>query len=129
MFEINMTISERLRNARDLKPFIDSLEIELVQVREQFKAQPALLATQETEILTAIREITVKRQYMADLINQLSDKRQRDVLTAQYIKGIKNKDLSNFLGLKDKEVSSIRQKAIKKLEKLLIKIEQQQAQI
>lgn len=129
MFEINMTISERLRNARDLKPFIDSLEIELVQVREQFKAQPALLATQETEILTAIREITVKRQYMADLINQLSDKRQRDVLTAQYIKGIKTKDLSNFLGLKDKEVSSIRQKAIKKLEKLLIKIEQQQAQI
>lgn len=127
MFEINMTINEQLRNARDLKPFIDSLEVELVQVREQFKAQPALLATKETEILTAIREITARRQYMSDLINQLSDKRQRDLLTAQYIKGIKIKDLSNFLGLKDKEVSSIRQKAIKNLKKLLIKIEQPQA--
>lgn len=116
MFEINMTINERLRNARDLKPFIDNLEIELVQVREQFKAQPALLTTKETEILTAIREITARRQYMLDLINQLSDKRQRNLLTAQYIKGIKTKDLSNFLGLKDKEVSSIRQKAIKSLE-------------
>ena len=79
MFEINMTINERLRNARDLKPFIDNLEIELVQVREQFKAQPALLTTKETEILTAIREITARRQYMLDLINQLSDKRQRNL--------------------------------------------------
>ncbi|MFU2163679.1 sigma-70 family RNA polymerase sigma factor [Streptococcus pluranimalium] len=123
MFEINMTINEQLRNARDLKPFIESLEIELVQVREQFKSQPALLEPQETEILTAIREITARRQYMADLINQLSDKRQRDVLTAQYIKGIKTKNLANFLGLKGKEVQSIQRKAIKNLEQLQNQLE------
>ncbi|WP_438831484.1 sigma-70 family RNA polymerase sigma factor [Streptococcus pluranimalium] len=124
MFEINMTINEQLRNARDLKPFIESLEIELIQVREQFKSQPALLEPQETEILTAIREITARRQYMADLINQLSDKRQRDVLTAQYIKGIKTKNLANFLGLKDKEIQSIKRKAIKNLEQLQKQLEQ-----
>lgn len=123
MFEINMTINEQLRNARDLKPFIESLEIELIQVREQFKSQPALLEPQETEILTAIREITARRQYMADLINQLSDKRQRDVLTAQYIKGIKTKNLANFLGLKGKEVQSIQRKAIKNLEQLQKQLE------
>ncbi|HEM3428040.1 TPA: sigma-70 family RNA polymerase sigma factor [Streptococcus suis] len=125
MFEINMTINEQLRNARDLKPFIESLEVELVQVREQFKSQPALLAPQETEILTAIREITARRQYMADLINQLSDEKQRKILTLQYIEGVKTKHLVEASGLKDnREVSSIRQKAIKNLEKLLIKIEQ-----
>ncbi|WP_438838233.1 sigma-70 family RNA polymerase sigma factor [Streptococcus pluranimalium] len=124
MFEINMTINEQLRNARDLKPFIESLEIELIQVREQFKSQPALLEPQKTEILTAIREITARRQYMADLINQLSDKRQRDVLTAQYIKGIKTKNLANFLGLKDKEIQSIKRKAIKNLEQLQKQLEQ-----
>ncbi len=124
MFEINMTINEQLRNARDLKPFIESLEIEFIQVREQFKSQPAILEPQETEILTAIREITARRQYMADLINQLSDKRQRDVLTAQYIKGIKTKNLANFLGLKDKEIQSIKRKAIKNLEQLQKQLEQ-----
>lgn len=124
MFEINMTINEQLRNARDLKPFIESLEVELAQVREQFKSQPAILEPQETEILTAIREITARRQYMADLINQLSDKRQRDVLTAQYIKGIKTKNLANFLGLKDKEIQSIKRKAIKNLEQLQKQLEQ-----
>lgn len=124
MFEINMTINEQLRNARDLKPFIDSLEVELVQVREQFKSQPALLEPQETEILTAIREITARRQHMADLINQLSDKRQRDVLNAQYIEGIKTKNLADVLGMNDRELQNIHRKAIKNLEKLLIKIEQ-----
>lgn len=123
MFEINMTINEQLRDARDLKPFIENLEIELIQVREQFKSQPALLEPQETEILTAIREITARRQYMADLINQLPDKAQRDVLTAQYIKGIKIKNLANFLGLKDKEVQSIQRKAIKNLEQLQKQLE------
>lgn len=118
MFETDMTINEQLRNARDLKSFIDSLEIELSQVREQFKALPALLEPQETEILTAIREITARRQYMSDLINQLPDKRQRDLLTAQYIEGIKTKHLAKFLGMTEKEVSNIRQKAIRNLEKL-----------
>ncbi|CYV62732.1 hypothetical protein [Streptococcus suis] len=128
MFEINMTINERLRNARDLKPFIESLEVELAQVREQFKSQPALLAPQETEILTAIREITTRRQYMADLINQLSDENQRKILTLQYIKGVKDKHLVEASGLKDyREVSSIRQKAIKNLEKLQKQLEQPQA--
>ncbi|MGT2916079.1 sigma-70 family RNA polymerase sigma factor [Streptococcus dysgalactiae] len=124
MFEINMTINEQLRNARDLKPFIENLEIELVQVREQFKSQPALLEPQETEILTAIREITARRQHMADLINQLSDKRQRDVLTAQYIKGIKTKNLANVLGMNDRELQNIRRKAIKSLEQLQNQLKQ-----
>lgn len=124
MFEINMTINEQLRNARDLKPFIESLEVELAQVREQFKSQPALLEPQETEILTAIREITARRQYMADLINQLSDKRQRDVLTAQYIEGIKTKNLANVLGMNDRELQNIRRKAIKNLEQLQKQLEQ-----
>ncbi|HEL1740098.1 hypothetical protein [Streptococcus suis] len=128
MFEINMTINERLRNARDLKPFIESLEVELAQVREQFKSQPALLAPQETEILTAIREITTRRQYMADLINQLSDENQRKILTLQYIEGVKDKHLVEVSGLKDyREVSSIRQKAIKNLERLQKQLEQPQA--
>ncbi|WP_105179346.1 sigma-70 family RNA polymerase sigma factor [Streptococcus suis] len=118
MFEINMTINEQLRNARDLKPFIDSLEVELVQVREQFKSQPALLAPQETEILTAIREITARRQYMADLINQLPDKAQRALLNAQYIEGIKTKNLANVLGMNDRELQNIHRKAIKNLEQL-----------
>ncbi|HEK9955272.1 TPA: sigma-70 family RNA polymerase sigma factor [Streptococcus equi subsp. zooepidemicus] len=118
MFEINMTINEQLRNARDLKPFIDSLEVELVQVREQFKSQPALLAPQETEILTAIREITARRQYMADLINQLPDKAQRDLLTAQYIEGIKTKNLADALCLNNRELQNIHRKAIRNLEQL-----------
>lgn len=118
MFEINMTINEQLRNARDLKPFIESLEVELVQVREQFKSQPVLLAPQETEILTAIREITARRQYMADLINQLPDKAQRDLLNAQYIEGIKTKNLANVLGMNDRELQNIHRKAIKSLEQL-----------
>ncbi|CYU51332.1 sigma-70 family RNA polymerase sigma factor [Streptococcus suis] len=118
MFEINMTINEQLRNARDLKPFIDSLEVELVQVREQFKSQPELLAPQETEILTAIREITARRQYMANLINQLPDKAQRDLLNAQYIEGIKTKNLANVLGMNDRELQNIHRKAIRNLEQL-----------
>lgn len=113
-----MTIQEQLRNARDLKPFIDSLEIELAQVREQFKALPTLLEPQENEILTAIREITAKRQRMAGLINQLSDQRERDLLTTQYIEGIKTKYLAEFLGWKEKEVQSTHRKAIKNLEQL-----------
>lgn len=124
MFEINMTINEQLRNARDLKSFIDSLEVELVQVREQFKSQPALLAPQETEILTAIREITARRQYMADLINQLPDKAQRDLLNAQYIEGIKTKNLANVLGMNDRELQNIRRKAIKSLEQLQNQLKQ-----
>ncbi|MDI5952800.1 sigma-70 family RNA polymerase sigma factor [Streptococcus equi subsp. zooepidemicus] len=124
MFEINMTINEQLRNARDLKPFIDSLEVELVQVREQFKSQPALLAPQETEILTAIREITARRQYMANLINQLPDKAQRDLLNAQYIEGIKTKNLANVLGMNDRELQNIRRKAIKSLEHLQNQLKQ-----
>ncbi|HEL1675243.1 TPA: sigma-70 family RNA polymerase sigma factor [Streptococcus suis] len=124
MFEINMTINEQLRNARDLKPFIDSLEVELVQVREQFKSQPALLAPQETEILTAIREITARRQYMADLINQLPDKAQRDLLNAQYIEGIKTKNLANVLGMNDRELQNIHRKAIKSLEQLQNQLKQ-----
>lgn len=124
MFEINMTINEQLRNARDLKPFIDSLEVELVQVREQFKSQPALLAPQETEILTAIREITARRQYMADLINQLPDKAQRDLLNAQYIEGIKTKNLANVLGMNDRELQNIHRKAIKSLEHLQNQLKQ-----
>ncbi|HEK9098250.1 TPA: sigma-70 family RNA polymerase sigma factor [Streptococcus equi subsp. zooepidemicus] len=118
MFEINMTINEQLRNARDLKPFIDSLEVELVQVREQFKSQPALLAPQETEILTAIREITARRQYMADLINQLPDKAQHDLLNAQYIEGIKTKNLADALCLNNRELQNIHRKAIRNLEQL-----------
>lgn len=124
MFEINMTINEQLRNARDLKPFIDSLEVELVQVREQFRSQPALLAPQETEILTAIREITARRQYMADLINQLPDKAQRDLLNAQYIEGIKTKNLANVLGMNDRELQNIHRKAIKSLEHLQNQLKQ-----
>ncbi|MDY5635912.1 sigma-70 family RNA polymerase sigma factor [Streptococcus suis] len=124
MFEINMTINEQLRNARDLKSFIDSLEVELVQVREQFKSQPALLAPQETEILTAIREITARRQYMADLINQLPDKAQRDLLNAQYIEGIKTKNLANVLGMNDRELQNIHRKAIKSLEQLQNQLKQ-----
>ncbi|MGE9834129.1 sigma-70 family RNA polymerase sigma factor [Streptococcus orisratti] len=124
MFEINMTINEQLRNARDLKPFIDSLEVELVQVREQFKSQPALLAPQETEILTAIREITARRQYMADLINQLPDKIQSDLLNAQYIEGIKTKNLANVLGMNDRELQNIHRKAIKNLEQLQKQLKQ-----
>lgn len=124
MFEINMTINEQLRNARDLKPFIDSLEVELVQVREQFKSQPALLAPQETEILTAIREITARRQYMADLINQLPDKAQRDLLNAQYIEGIKTKNLANVLGMNDRELQNMHRKAIKSLEHLQNQLKQ-----
>lgn len=124
MFEINMTINEQLRNARDLKPFIDSLEVELVQVREQFKSQPELLAPQETEILTAIREITARRQYMADLINQLPDKAQRDLLNAQYIEGIKTKNLANVLGMNDRELQNMHRKAIKSLEHLQNQLKQ-----
>lgn len=124
MFEINMTINEQLRNARDLKSFIDSLEVELVQVREQFKSQPALLAPQETEILTANREITARRQYMADLINQLPDKAQRDLLNAQYIEGIKTKNLANVLGMNDRELQNIHRKAIKSLEQLQNQLKQ-----
>lgn len=124
MFEINMTINEQLRNARDLKSFIDSLEVELVQVREQFKSQPALLAPQETEILTAIREITARRQYMADLINQLPDKAQRDLLNVQYIEGIKTKNLANVLGMNDRELQNIHRKAIKSLEQLQNQLKQ-----
>lgn len=124
MFEINMTINEQLRNARDLKPFIESLEAELAQVREQFKSQPALLAPQETEILTAIREITARRQYMADLINQLPDKAQRDLLNAQYIEGIKTKNLANVLGMNDRELQNIHRKAIKSLEQLQNQLKQ-----
>ena len=124
MFEINMTINEQLRNARDLKSFIDSLEVELVQVRGQFKSQPALLAPQETEILTAIREITARRQYMADLINQLPDKAQRDLLNAQYIEGIKTKNLANVLGMNDRELQNIHRKAIKSLEQLQNQLKQ-----
>ena len=124
MFEINMTINEQLRNARDLKPFIESLEAELAQVREQFKSQPALLAPQETEILTAIREITARRQYMADLINQLPDKAQRDLLNAQYIEGIKTKNLVNVLGMNDRELQNIHRKAIKSLEQLQNQLKQ-----
>ncbi|WP_321058161.1 sigma-70 family RNA polymerase sigma factor [Streptococcus orisratti] len=119
-----MTINEQLRNARDLKSFIDSLEVELVQVREQFKSQPALLAPQETEILTAIREITARRQYMADLINQLPDKAQRDLLNAQYIEGIKTKNLANVLGMNDRELQNIHRKAIKSLEQLQNQLKQ-----
>lgn len=124
MFEINMTINEQLRNARDLKPFIDSLEVELVQVREQFKSQPELLAPQETEILTAIREITARRQYMANLINQLPDKAQRDLLNAQYIEGIKTKNLANVLGMNDRELQNMHRKAIKSLEHLQNQLKQ-----
>ncbi|WP_138337352.1 MULTISPECIES: sigma-70 family RNA polymerase sigma factor [Streptococcus] len=127
MFEINMTIQEQLRDIRDLKPAIKSLELELTKVREQFKTLPTLLEPQENEILTAIREITAKRQRMADLINKLSDKEQRDLLTAQYIEGIKTKHLAEFLGWKEKEVQSTHRKAIKNLEQLQNQLGQSEA--
>lgn len=65
---------------------------------------------------------------MTDLINQLSDENQRKILTLQYIEGVKDKHLVEVSGLKDyREVSSIRQKAIKNLERLQKQLEQPQA--
>ncbi|MFH6648548.1 DUF1492 domain-containing protein [Streptococcus suis] len=113
-----MTLTERLRDARDLKPFIDSLESELIQVREQLKDAPDQLEQQESQILTAIREITAKRQRMADLIEQLPDADQRTVLTIKYIDAVKTKHLSEVSGMKDSDFYNLHQRAVKSLEKL-----------
>ncbi|AGZ23685.1 TPA: sigma-70 family RNA polymerase sigma factor [Streptococcus suis] len=128
MFEINMTINERLRDIRDLKDAISSLENDKLELEKTYPVQSRRIRKKKARLLVAIRGIKVKRQRMTDLINQLSDENQRKILTLQYIEGVKDKHLVEVSGLKDyREVSSIRQKAIKNLEKLQKQLEQPQA--
>ncbi|RRR50465.1 sigma-70 family RNA polymerase sigma factor [Streptococcus suis] len=128
MFEINMTINERLRDIRDLKDAISSLENDKLELDKTYPVQSRRIRKKKARLLVAIRGIKVKRQRMTDLINQLSDENQRKILTLQYIEGVKDKHLVEVSGLKDyREVSSIRQKAIKNLEKLQKQLEQPQA--
>ncbi|MFZ7340302.1 sigma-70 family RNA polymerase sigma factor [Streptococcus suis] len=128
MFEINMTINERLRDIRDLKDTISSLENDKLELEKTYPVQSRRIRKKKARLLVAIRGIKVKRQRMTDLINQLSDENQRKILTLQYIEGVKDKHLVEVSGLKDyREVSSIRQKAIKNLEKLQKQLEQPQA--
>ncbi|CYV18010.1 sigma-70 family RNA polymerase sigma factor [Streptococcus suis] len=128
MFEINMTINERLRDIRDLKDAISSLENDKLELEKTYPVQSRRIRKKKARLLVAIRGIKVKRQRMIDLINQLSDENQRKILTLQYIEGVKDKHLVEVSGLKDyREVSSIRQKAIKNLERLQKQLEQPQA--
>ncbi|AHF60037.1 TPA: sigma-70 family RNA polymerase sigma factor [Streptococcus suis] len=128
MFEINMTINERLRDIRDLKDAISSLENDKLELEKTYPVQSRRIRKKKARLLVAIRGIKVKRQRMTDLINQLSDENQRKILTLQYIEGVKDKHLVEVSGLKDyREVSSIRQKAIKNLERLQKQLEQPQA--
>ncbi|CYU05763.1 hypothetical protein [Streptococcus suis] len=128
MFEINMTINERLRDIRDLKDAISSLENDKLELEKTYPVQSRRIRKKKARLLVAIRGIKVKRQRMTDLINQLSDENQRKILTLQYIEEVKDKHLVEVSGLKDyREVSSIRQKAIKNLEKLQKQLEQPQA--
>ncbi|MCB2964387.1 sigma-70 family RNA polymerase sigma factor [Streptococcus suis] len=128
MFEINMTINERLRDIRNLKDAISSLENDKLELEKTYPVQSRRIRKKKARLLVAIRGIKVKRQRMTDLINQLSDENQRKILTLQYIEGVKDKHLVEVSGLKDyREVSSIRQKAIKNLEKLQKQLEQPQA--
>ncbi|HEM4881768.1 TPA: sigma-70 family RNA polymerase sigma factor [Streptococcus suis] len=128
MFEINMTINERLRDIRDLKDAISSLENDKLELEKTYPVQSRRIRKKKARLLVAIRGIKVKRQRMTDLINQLSDENQRKILTLQYIEGVKDKHLVEVSGLKDyREVSSIRQKAIKNLEQLQKQLEQPQA--
>ncbi|HEM3141733.1 sigma-70 family RNA polymerase sigma factor [Streptococcus suis] len=128
MFEINMTINERLRDIRDLKDAISSLENDKLELEKTYPVQSRRIRKKKARLLVAIRGIKVKRQRMTDLINQLSDENQRKILTLQYIEGVKDKHLVEASGLKDyREVSSIRQKAIKNLEQLQKQLEQPQA--
>ncbi|HEM4211207.1 TPA: sigma-70 family RNA polymerase sigma factor [Streptococcus suis] len=128
MFEINMTINERLRDIRDLKDAISSLENDKLELEKTYPVQSRRIRKKKARLLVAIRGIKVKRQRMTDLINQLSDENQRKILTLQYIEGVKDKHLVAVSGLKDyREVSSIRQKAIKNLERLQKQLEQPQA--
>ncbi|MDS1369144.1 sigma-70 family RNA polymerase sigma factor [Streptococcus suis] len=128
MFEINMTINERLRDIRDLKDAISSLENDKLELEKTYPVQSRRIRKKKARLLVAIRGIKVKRQRMTDLINQLSDENQRKILTLQYIEGVKDKHLVEISGLKDyREVSSIRQKAIKNLERLQKQLEQPQA--
>lgn len=127
MFEINMTINERLRDIRDLKDAISSLENDKLELEKTYPVQSRRIRKKKARLLVAIRGIKVKRQRMTDLINQLSDENQRKILTLQYIEGVKDKHLVEVSGLKDyREVSSIRQKAIKNLERLQKQLEQPQ---
>ncbi|HEL1809082.1 TPA: sigma-70 family RNA polymerase sigma factor [Streptococcus suis] len=128
MFEINMTINERLRDIRDLKDAISSLENDKLELEKTYPVQSRRIRKKKARLLVARRGIKVKRQRMTDLINQLSDENQRKILTLQYIEGVKDKHLVEVSGLKDyREVSSIRQKAIKNLEQLQKQLEQPQA--
>lgn len=128
MFEINMTINERLRDIRDLKDAISSLENDKLELEKTYPVQSRRIRKKKARLLVATRGIKVKRQRMIDLINQLSDENQRKILTLQYIEGVKDKHLVEVSGLKDyREVSSIRQKAIKNLERLQKQLEQHQA--
>ncbi|WP_409374200.1 sigma-70 family RNA polymerase sigma factor [Streptococcus suis] len=128
MFEINMTINERLRDIRDLKDAISSLENDKLELEKTYPVQSRRIRKKKARLLVAIRGIKAKRQRMTDLINQLSDENQRKILTLQYIEGVKDKHLVEVSGLKDyREVSSIRQKAIKNLERLQKQLEQPQA--
>lgn len=128
MFEINMTISERLRDIRDLKDAVSSLENDKLELEKTYPVQSRRIRKRKARLLVAIRGIKAKRQRMTDLINQLSDENQRKILTLQYIEGVKDKHLVEVSGLKDyREVSSIRQKAIKNLERLQKQLEQPQA--
>ncbi|MFI3079914.1 sigma-70 family RNA polymerase sigma factor [Streptococcus sp. 2021WUSS124] len=128
MFEINMTINERLRDIRDLKDAISSLENDKLELEKTYPVQSRRIRKRKARLLVAIRGIKAKRQRMTDLINQLSDEKQRKILTLQYIEGVKDKHLVEASGLKDyREVSSIRQKAIKNLEQLQKQLEQPQA--
>ncbi|HEM3894594.1 TPA: sigma-70 family RNA polymerase sigma factor [Streptococcus suis] len=109
MFEINMTINERLRDIRDLKDAISSLENDKLELEKTYPVQSRRIRKKKARLLVAIRGIKVKRQRMTDLINQLSDENQRKILTLQYIEGVKDKHLVEVSGLKDyREVSSIR---------------------
>lgn len=128
MFEINMTINERLRDIRDLKDAISILENDKLELEKTYPVQSRRIRKKKARLLVAIRGIKVKRQRMTDLINQLSDENQRKILTLQYIEGVKDKHLVEVSGLKDyREVSSIRRKAIKNLERLQKQLEQPQA--
>ncbi|HEL2219696.1 TPA: sigma-70 family RNA polymerase sigma factor [Streptococcus suis] len=128
MFEINMTINERLRDIRDLKDAVSSLENDKLELEKTYPVQSRRIRKRKARLLVAIRGIKAKRQRMTDLINQLSDENQRKILTLQYIEGVKDKHLVEVSGLKDyREVSSIRQKAIKNLERLQKQLEQPQA--
>lgn len=125
MFEINMTINEQLRDIRDLKDAISSLENDKLELEKTYPVQSRRIRKKKARLLVAIRGIKVKRQRMTDLINQLSDENQRKILTLQYIEGVKDKHLVEVSGLKDyREVSSIRQKAIKSLEQLQNQLKQ-----